>query len=147
MSGASGSKRKKERYIDRWKRQHKEVKFYFKKEEYEVLDKLATAHNMTVKDFILKFANDVKAAAEKEYERGYAKAVEDFIKNPHYFHHVVRCKHGYKGDIVLFEAPCRYCKGPMVFTHKDNNWESEVKPALHNAFRYWCHTRCEKSLS
>ena len=140
-------RQKKERYIDRWRKQHKMVVFYLKREDYELLEKLASSRNMIVKDFLLKFINDVKAATEKEYERGYAKAVEDFIKNPHYFHHVVRCKHGYKGDIALFEAPCSYCKGPMVFTHKDGNWESEVKPELHDAFRHWYHVKCKESLS
>jgi len=131
-------RRRKERYIDRWRREHKEVKFYFKKEEYKILEELASKHNMTVKEFILKFINDVRAAAKGEYER----AIKDFIDNPRYFHHVVR--HHYKGDVAIFEAPCKYCGKPIVFTHRDSNWESEVKPALLEAFRYWYHIKCKK---
>jgi len=40
---------KKERYIDRWGKQHKEIRFYLKKEDYEQLEKLALKHNMTIK--------------------------------------------------------------------------------------------------
>jgi len=58
----------KGKIIDRWKKQHKEIRFYLKKEDYEILEKLASKHNMTVKDFVLKFINDVKAAAEGEYD-------------------------------------------------------------------------------
>jgi len=50
--------------------QHKEVKFYLKKEDYAVLKELASKHNMTVKDFILKFIKDVKTATQEGFTNG-----------------------------------------------------------------------------
>jgi len=135
-------RRKKEKYIDKWRKQHKEIRFFFKKEDYEALDKLASAHNMTVKDFILKFINDVNIAVKKGHEEGYAQAVEDFIHNTDGFRDKVRKV--YKGDIALFEAPCSICGKPMVFTHNDNNWKSKVKPELMRAFKNWYHVACKK---
>jgi len=139
-------RRKKERYIDRWRREHKEVKFYFKKEEYKVLEELASKHNMTVKEFILKFINDVKTAVEGEREKGYNEAIEDFIyRTRDVFYPMVREVYG--GDVALFEAPCSICGEPIVLTHKDSNWESEIKPTLLRAFKNWYHIRCRKQYS
>ena len=142
-------KRKKERYIDRWRKQHKEVRLYLK-EEYEALEKLASERNMTVKDFILKFINDVNAIAAREYDKGYDEgyqdALRDFVNDPDSFHGAVRELLEYKGDVALFEAPCSICGKPMVFTHKDENWESKVKPKLLEAFKWWYHVRCKEQL-
>ncbi len=102
---------------------------------------------MTVKDFILKFANDLKKAVERMEDEGYAKAIKDFINEPLLTWIHVRDIHKYKGDVALFEVPCRYCGKPIVFTHKDENWEPKVKPELRRAFRYWRHTDCKRSLS
>ena len=90
----------KERGSRRWRKQHKEIRLYLKRKEYEVLEKLASEQGMTVKDF---------------------------VDNPFGFRARVR---GYKtqlyeGDIALFEVSCMYCEELMVFTHKDGNWKSE----------------------
>jgi hypothetical protein len=45
---------------------------------------------------------------------------------------------------ALFTAPCLICGKPMVFTHKESNWQKEVKPCLRNAFASWGHTACKK---
>jgi len=141
------SKKKKERYIDRWRKQHKEVKFYLKKEDYKMLEKLASEHGMTVKDFVLNFIDktigEVKVSVKGEYERGYNDAIKKFIESPFEFYMAVRKI--YKGDIALFEAPCMICKEPMVFAHKSGNWASEVKPKLLDAFRNWYHVECRKT--
>ena len=141
-------KKKGERYIDRWRREHKEVRLYLKREEYEVLERLASEQNMTVKEFILKNVEKFSKAARREYsrgyKRGYAKAVEDFVNDPYAFYITVRDVYKYGGYIALFEAPCAYCGEPMVFTHRDADWESEVKPRLLEAFRYWYHVRCKR---
>ena len=141
-------KKKGERYIDRWRKQHKEVRFYLKRGEYEVLERLASERNMTVKEFILKNVEKLSKAARREYsrgyKRGYAKAVEDLVNDPYAFYITVRDVYKYGGDIALFEAPCMYCGKPIVFHHRLRNWESEVKPTLLEAFENWYHVRCKK---
>ena len=132
---------KKERYIDMWRREHKEVRFYLKIEEYYILERLASKHNMTVKEFILKFIND----ARKAYEDGYDLALKDFVDDPYAFYFMVRER--YDGDIALFEVPCSICGEPMVFHHKNEDWETEVKPTLLEAFRDWYHVRCKRKRS
>jgi len=144
LYGENMPRRKKERYIDRWRREHKEVKFYFKREEYKVLEELASKHNMTVKEFILKFINDVRAAAKGEYNRGYSAAINDLIKDPYTIHTIVREILKYKGDIALFEVPCKYCGEPVVLTHKSKYWESHIKPELLRVFKDWYHSGCGK---
>jgi len=93
---------------------------------------------MTVKDFIVKCVNDIKSAVESEHER----LIKAFIECPQYIHHVVR--HHYQGDIALFEVPCPFCGKPMLFTHKDRDWESETKPILLEAFKVFCCPQCYK---
>jgi len=131
-------RKKKERYIDRWRKQHKEIRFYLKKEDYETIEKLASKYNMTVKEYIIKYIEDVS----KAYNEGYGKAIVDFIEKPLLFYNRVRAI--YKGDIALFEVPCSICGKPMIFNHKKINWESEAKPTLLRAFENWHHVQCEK---
>jgi hypothetical protein len=45
---------------------------------------------------------------------------------------------------ALFTVPCSICGKPMVFTHKESNWQKEVKPWLCKAFASWCHATCMK---
>jgi len=132
-------KRKKERYIDRWRREHKEVRLYLKKEEYEVLERLASRHNMSVREYILKFINNT----EEAFKRGYGEALKEFIEEPHKFYNAVRAI--YDGDIALFEVPCSICGKPMIFDHKDEKWEFMKKILLH-AFKNWSHNHCAKSI-
>jgi len=61
--------RKKEdafhRYLRKWYSRHVDIKLWLKREEYEVLKKLADSKNMTVKAFLLDIANQV-VSIEKE---------------------------------------------------------------------------------
>jgi hypothetical protein len=45
---------------ERWLMEHKEVRLYFKHDEYDLLESLASEEGLTVKDFILKLARDLK---------------------------------------------------------------------------------------
>jgi poly-D-alanine transfer protein DltD len=45
---------------ERWLRQHRELRFYFKHDEYELLESLAAEEHLTVKDFILKLAKELE---------------------------------------------------------------------------------------
>ncbi len=49
----------------RWLMEHKEVRFYLKKDEYELLESLASEEGLTVKDFILKLARDLQQLKTK----------------------------------------------------------------------------------
>jgi len=48
---------------------------------------------------------------------------------------------------ALFTTPCSVCGKPIVFTHKNSNWKSKVRPTLLEAFRYWHHTKHDLSFS
>jgi len=52
----------------------------------------------------------------------------------------------YNGDLALFEAPCKICGKPMLLTHANSNWKSEIKPTLVNAFKNWYHVKCKKKI-
>jgi len=75
-------RKKKETYYQRWLEKHKQVRFYLKKEEYDFLERLASKHNLTVKDFILRFVQDLKKAVEGERKVGFEEAVNLFINDP-----------------------------------------------------------------
>jgi hypothetical protein len=47
-------------------------------------------------------------------------------------------------ELVFFTVPCSICGKPMVFTHRDSNWQKEVKPRLHIMFSDWFHASCKK---
>uniref|UniRef100_A0A7J2TB21 Uncharacterized protein n=1 Tax=Ignisphaera aggregans TaxID=334771 RepID=A0A7J2TB21_9CREN len=130
------SNEKKEKYYYKWLREHKRITLYLKKEEYEALEKLASKQNMTVRDFLVKFAR----SADDLHWRGFLDALKMFAENPRGFYNVVR-KVYHEGDLAFFEAPCSVCGKPMLFTHRDPNW-SKIKSVLLNAFRDWGHKDC-----
>ena len=70
------SSEKKEKYYQRWLREHKRIVLYLKKEEYEILEKLASKQNMTVRDFLVKFASN----ADDLYWRGFTDALKMFVE-------------------------------------------------------------------
>jgi hypothetical protein len=45
---------KKERYIDKWRKEHPRVQFYLSKEEYNTIKKIAEEKGITIKDLILE---------------------------------------------------------------------------------------------
>jgi hypothetical protein len=50
---------------ERWLMEHKEVRLYLKRDEYELLESLASQEGLTVKDFILKLAKDLQQLEQK----------------------------------------------------------------------------------
>jgi hypothetical protein len=149
MAGGTRAKRtaKRETYYDRWRRQHVRVSFYFDRNEYEKLKELASSKNMTVKEFVLSLMEGF----DKYYDEVYEKAMNDesqflmnlFIDDPHGFYDYVKYDVEEKGiELAFFTLPCSICGKPMLFTHKDKNWSSEVRPTLLDAFRRWGHVCC-----
>jgi hypothetical protein len=145
--GASRKARaKKETYYDRWRKQHVRVSFYFDREEYERLKELASSKGMTVKEFVLSLMEGF----DKYYEDVEEKARNDesqfltdlFVDDPRGFYYFVedRVKEGV--ELAFFTVPCSICGKPMVFTHKDEDWEAKVRPTLLEAFRRWGHVCC-----
>jgi hypothetical protein len=50
---------------ERWLREHREVRLYFRRDEYELLESLASQGGLTVKDFIVKLARDLQQLERK----------------------------------------------------------------------------------
>ncbi len=50
---------------ERWIKEHKEVRLYFKRDEYELLESLASQEGLTVKDYILKIVRDLQRLRQK----------------------------------------------------------------------------------
>jgi hypothetical protein len=136
-------KRRKERYIDRWLKNHPRVTFYLSKDEFDFVDKIARSKNMTVKDLVLGMLRGLKVEFEKAIEEGRKEgeksAYMEFINHPRLFYDNVKRLRP-KLEPMLFTAPCSICGRPMIFTHKDEN--EKERRTLNDAFRYWRHTRC-----
>jgi uncharacterized protein (DUF1778 family) len=45
---------------ERWLMKHKEIRLYLELDEYQLLESLASEEGLTVRDFILKLAKDLK---------------------------------------------------------------------------------------
>jgi hypothetical protein len=54
---------------ERWLREHREVRLYFKQDEYELLESLASGEGLTVKDFILKLIGELRELRESPYSK------------------------------------------------------------------------------
>jgi hypothetical protein len=60
MTSGQGSENRRLTARERWLREHREVRLYFRRDEYDLLESLASEEGLTVRDFILKLARDLK---------------------------------------------------------------------------------------
>jgi hypothetical protein len=63
-------RRRKERYIDRWLKEHPRLTLYLTKEEFDLASELASYEGMTVKDFIAKTIRELIAKWKGCSEKG-----------------------------------------------------------------------------
>jgi len=138
-------KKKGERYIDRWLREHPRISLYLNKEEYTRLMKIANSKNMGIKELILSMVDDVSkyydSIYKKAYEEGYNFALEKFKVNPRGFY--AEIKYRYKIEPALFTVPCYYCSKPVIYSHADPNWNIK-KETLYEAFEGIYHICCKE---
>jgi len=66
-------KKKEERYIDRWRREHPELRLYLSRDEYEFLKKLAESKGVSMKELVL---SAVRGIYESSVVAGLRVAVE-----------------------------------------------------------------------
>jgi hypothetical protein len=143
------ARKKKETYMKRWLKEHPRVTFYLDRPTYERLKELAASKNMSVKEFILDIIKGFDGYYDDVYTKGYADGYEDgrkevfkmFMDNPFGFYNELK-KMFPNADVALFVVPCSVCGKPMIFHHKNNNWVTEVKPVLLDAFGNWRHVKC-----
>jgi hypothetical protein len=60
MTSGQVSENKRLTARERWLREHKEVRLYLKRDEYKLLESLASEEGLLVRDFILKLARELK---------------------------------------------------------------------------------------
>jgi len=138
-------KKKGERYIDRWLREHPRISLYLNKEEYTRLVKIADSKNIGIKELILSMVDDVSkyydSIYKKGHEEGYNAALEKFKVNPRGFY--AEIKYRYKIEPALFTVPCSYCSKPVIYSHADPNWNIK-KETLYEAFEGIYHICCRE---
>ena len=144
-----GRRKKRETYYDRWRREHPRIQLYLSREEYEWLKKLADEKGMSMKELILEAIRDAKKFYEEGEDDEADTSCDLFIEYPKDFYELVLDraeKMGIKDfEPCLFTAPCSICGKPMIFTHKDKNY-NEIRETLHEAFKYYYHVKCGKRL-
>jgi len=138
-------KKKGERYIDRWLRDHPRISLYLNKEEYTRLVKIADSKNIGIKELILSMVDDVSkyydSIYKKGHEEGYNFALEKFKVNPRGFYDEIKDR--YKIEPALFTVPCSYCLKPVIYSHADPNWNIK-KETLYEAFEGIYHICCRE---
>lgn len=148
MRFTSGGKGKGERYIDRWLQEHPQLRLYLNREEYELIKDVADEKGLSMKQVILDAVKKVTRQYRRAKARGFREALDLFIDSPkHFYDKVVRGARmrGLKNfKPCLFTSPCKYCGKPVIFTHGDKDYESKVKPTIHEAFSNWYHIRCKR---
>jgi len=137
-------KRRKETYYQKWRREHPRLQLYLSRDEYELLKRIAEDKNVSMKELILNAIKGARMRWRKAYLRGFKEALDKFIDEPHSFYWDVRERveeRGLRGfEPCLFTSQCKYCGRPMVFTHKDGNYD-EVKKYVREAFKNWYHVK------
>jgi hypothetical protein len=62
------ARRRRERYIDRWRREHPDIHIYLTRPEYEYLRKVSEATGMSVKELVLGALKDINSLRERLVE-------------------------------------------------------------------------------
>ena len=104
------------------------------------------------KEDIIKLKAEIEKEKEKAEDEGFSvglsAALHIFIDDPDEFYELLMdeaSKLNLKDfEPALFTVPCSICGKPMIFTHKNGDWQKEVKPRLYEVFASWCHTACTK---
>jgi hypothetical protein len=60
MTSGQVSENKRLTARERWFREHREVRLYLKHDEYEFLESLASEEGLTIRDFIVRLARELK---------------------------------------------------------------------------------------
>jgi hypothetical protein len=63
-------RRRKERYIDRWLKEHPRLTLYLTKEEYDAIKEMAAFMNMTVRDLVVETIKELSARWRGRPEKG-----------------------------------------------------------------------------
>jgi len=129
----------KERYIDRWRRDHPELRLYLNRDEYEFLKSLAESRGVSMKEIVLNAVRGI-------YESSVVAGLDLFIDDPAEFYSKVVERARERGiesfEPALFTAPCKKCGKPIIFTHKSPNWKTEIRQTLREAFKDYYHMDC-----
>lgn len=112
-------RRKRERYVDRWKREHRRVEFWLTKEEYALLERAMNKRGRAVKEVVLEALKCLDMEFKPGFDEGYEQALKDFVDKPHFFYEKV--KKLVTGHVALFTMLCPLCGEAIVFTHKSDN--------------------------
>ena len=62
------ARRNRERYIDRWRREHPDIHIYLTRPEYEYLRKVSESTGMSVKELVLGALKDINSLRERLVE-------------------------------------------------------------------------------
>jgi hypothetical protein len=136
-------KKKGERYIDRWLKEHKRISLYLKNKEYNRLMSIADSKNMGIKEFILSlvdgfskyyseiYDNAFDEAYQKGFNDGYEVALSNFLRSPDTFYQEIMDK--YKVESALFSVPCEACKNLTIVSHTHPDWD-KIKKFLYKQF-------------
>jgi hypothetical protein len=74
------TRRRRERYIDRWRREHPDVYIYLTRPEYEYLRKVSESIGMSVKKLVLRATKDINSLREKLVEVAILEVFECLAK-------------------------------------------------------------------
>jgi len=112
------------------------------------VDKKVLERDPELRELLEKLQNLYFEVWNYSFNVGYEDCLDKFTANSHEFCYKVMKRAQVRGlrnfKPVLFTAPCKYCGKPMVFAHRDPNWDNEVKPQLHKAFSNWYYIKCSR---
>jgi len=146
-------RKKKEKYIHRWLREHPQIRLYLKKEEYEYLKKIADSKGVSMKEVVLETIRKAREYYDDRYKEGlklglkygFDSALDMFIENPGEFAVKVMERAKSKGiedfKPILIVYPCRVCRKRLIMvTHKDK----AIIESMINRLPSWVCSECRR---
>jgi len=70
------ARRRRERYVDRWRREHPDIHVYLTRPEYEYLRKVSESTGMSVKELVLGAIKDINSLRERLVEAAILEVFE-----------------------------------------------------------------------
>jgi len=140
-------RKKKEKYIHKWLREHPQVRLYLTREEHAELKEIAKESGMSIKELVLDALRNAGRLYNKGRVAGIRMALDIFIESPREFYDLAKDRAQERGikdfEPMLFTVPCSVCGEPMVFHHQIPK-SGVVRKVLREAFKLWYHPGCKK---
>jgi len=119
----------RERYIDRWRKSHPELRLYLDRDEYELLKRLADSRCVSMKDIVLE---TVRGVYEGSVVAGLRIAI-DFLRR---YAELSKRDEEFSLDDIVRDVYGDVDEGPEIWKLFEDLWSSVIGIEMYEVYKF-----------